>query len=227
MKSLDDIVDALAEVDLPSVFNPYRNVCPIHDDAHSPDKRRKNVLRYFRAAQLAGVDTMWMGRDLGYRGGRRTGLPLTDEANLASFSARYPGADPIKATVSAPVFERTAAEIWAKILAVAFPPLLWNVFPYHPHSPDSEFDNRKFRSVELKQIHHINQALISEMGIRRIIAIGRDAEQYAAGFDVEVHRIRHPSYGGISEFRSGLAMLYPETKATKQRVLPGMDPLHA
>jgi len=33
-----------------------------------------------------GSNTIWMGRDLGYRGGRRTGLALTDEAHLPLFS---------------------------------------------------------------------------------------------------------------------------------------------
>lgn len=223
MKTLEQLVDALADVDLPMVFNPYRHACAIHDNADSPVQRRRNLLNYLTAARRAGAKTMWMGRDLGYRGGRRTGLPLTDEAHLSSFAVRYPGSDPKKATVSSTVAERTAAEIWSRIRAVAEPPLLWNVFPFHPHSDESEFDNRRFRARELEKVHHINLALVEIMGIQRIVAIGRDAEHYGSSIGINVHRIRHPSYGGIRDFRSGLAKLYPETKSFGQAVLPGME----
>jgi len=40
------------------------------------------------------------------------------------------------------------------------------------------------------------------------IAIGQDAAVYARSLNVRVESIRHPSYGGIREFRSGLATLY-------------------
>jgi radical SAM superfamily enzyme YgiQ (UPF0313 family) len=53
-----------------------------------------------------------MGRDLGYRGGRRTGLALTDEYHLVDLEQVFPNTKFTRATVGDAVSERTAAEIW-------------------------------------------------------------------------------------------------------------------
>jgi len=71
-------VKALAEFSLDNVFNPYADTCSVHDRAGAAASRRKNLRSYLQAVSDLGADTIWMGRDLRYRGGRRTGLALTD-----------------------------------------------------------------------------------------------------------------------------------------------------
>ena len=80
-------VKALAAIRLPNVFNPYVDQCDVHDRANAPALRRRALRTYLEAIMTLGSDTIWMGRDLGYRGGRRTGLALTDKALLGC--ARY------------------------------------------------------------------------------------------------------------------------------------------
>lgn len=210
-------VKVIAAIQFDGVFNPYSDVCPRHDSTLSPQKRRTNLLSYLETAIEIGVDTLWMGRDLGYRGGRRTGLPLTDEGHLAAFEARYPGSQPAKATATEAVSERTATEIWSKIGAVEAAPFLWNVFPFHPHEPDSPMTNRRYRSSELSDVHELNIALIEMLGIVRVLAIGRDAQNYASKLGLAVEPIRHPSYGGTKEFRSSICRIYPETRRERER----------
>ncbi len=170
--------------------------------------RRKNLRCYLQAVQDLGTDTIWMGRDLGYRGGRRTGLALTDEYHLPRLSAVYPGADAVKATRGPAVAERTAAEIWSILLRLERPPLLWNVFPFHPHESGLEFTNRKFSNRELAHVSDLNRDLARWLGIRRIVCIGQDATSYAMAFGCEIECVRHPSYGGVSEFRDGMRRIY-------------------
>jgi len=201
-------VAALAAIDLDSVFNPYIQRCESHDLADGPAVRRRNLRRYLRAVEAMETDTIWMGRDLGYRGGRRTGLALTDEYHLPHLGAAYPGADVAKATRGPAIAERTAAEIWSVILALEHPPLLWNVFPLHPHEINSEFTNRKFSARELARVSDLNQELIQWLGIRRIVCIGQDAAIYAASFRCDIECVRHPSYGGTTEFREGMKRIY-------------------
>ena len=43
---------------------------------------------------------------------------------------------------------------------------------------------------------------------RRVIAIGRDAQKALADMSLDCHAVRHPSYGGQSEFISGMCALY-------------------
>lgn len=210
-------VKALAAFSLDNVFNPYADVCAVHDRADAAESRRRNLRTYLAASAEIGVDTIWMGRDLGYRGGRRTGLALTDEYHLPELAKRYPGCQSRQATRGPAVSERTAAEIWAVLRVIDTPPLLWNVFPFHPHEPDNPFSNRRFTARELDHVDELNNALIAWLKIRQVVAIGQDAAQYAQRFGVKVITIRHPSYGGVREFREGMQKLYQLPESVVRR----------
>lgn len=203
-----NFVAALAKIELSGVFNPYRDRCAVHDLADAPAVRRRNLRSYLDAIESLETDTIWMGRDLGYRGGRRTGLALTDERNLPSLASSYPGAMPTKATRGPIVAERTAAEIWAVLERLQRRPLLWNVFPFHPYQSDDQLTNRRFTKEELRRVNDLNHELISWLRIRRIVCIGQDAASYATAFGVAVDCIRHPSYGGVKDFRAGVLRIY-------------------
>lgn len=211
-------VQALAAIRLPNVFNPYVDQCGVHDRANAPALRRRALRTYLESIMALGSNTIWMGRDLGYRGGRRTGLALTDEAHLPLFSRIYPGAEVAKATRGDIVAERTAAEIWGALSQLDIPPLLWNVFPFHPHEPGLPFTNRKFTAQELRTVNDLNGELMQMLRIDRIIAIGQDAASYATQFGAPVECVRHPSYGGTTEFRAGLCRLYNLAKITPRSV---------
>jgi hypothetical protein len=201
-------VRALAAVQLENVFNPYADTCGLFDRADAPSRRRSNLHSYLRSVEHQGADTLWMGRDLGYRGGRRTGLALTDEYHLVEVPSLYAGTVVSRATNGNAVAERTASEIWTALRAVRGKPLLWNVFPLHPHEHGSELTNRRFSARELAEVDDLNADLIAWLRIRRIVCIGQDAERYAKRYCDTVTVVRHPSYGGTSEFRRGIAEAY-------------------
>lgn len=208
----EKLVASLADIRMPNVFNPYADFCAVHDRPDAAKARRANLTAFLKAARALKVDTIWMGRDLGYRGGRRTGLALTDERHLSAFAKLYSSSQVVQATVGPAVAERTAAEIWSAIGGLKLPPFLWNVFPFHPFEPGNPFSNRRFTAKELAAVHPINQALIDWLGICRIVAIGQDAAHYSTAFGVEVLAVRHPSYGGVTDFRQGIQALYPQRK---------------
>ena len=174
------------------------------------------LVQHLEAVARLDSRVMWMGRDLGYRGGRRTGIALTDEVHLDDFFRLYGGNRVERPTIGQIVAERTAGEIWRILSLVSKPPVLWNVFPFHPHEEGNEFSNRKFTSVELSALQELNARLLRILSIDHIVAIGNDAARYAQGFGVDVVTVRHPSYGGVSEFRAGMEKIYANCLISNQ-----------
>ena len=46
-----DFVHRLAEIQMPLVFNPYKDVCPIHDLPDAPIIRQRNLVQWLEAAR--------------------------------------------------------------------------------------------------------------------------------------------------------------------------------
>lgn len=208
MKTPRSFAEVLAQTRLPSVFNPYADCCPTHDRADAARVRRRNLVRCLEAAIATQVDTIWIARDLGYRGGRRTGVPLTDEVHLNQAAALMGGISLDRATRGPVVAERTAAIVWSVLTRIGEPAVLWNVFPLHPHEADDPFSNRCHTRAEREATWPLLTALIAMIKPRRIVAIGRDAGMALSGLDITVEVVRHPSYGGQAEFISGVNHIY-------------------
>ncbi len=116
----------------------------------------------------------------GYRGTRVSGIPLTSERQLT-------GDGPAEATAT--IVHRVLAE-----LELADDVLLWNLVPTHPGTSTS---NRPPTRREIDA----GAPFVAELaGGRRVIPIGRLAHARLGG-----SYVRHPSRGGASAFRDGLA----------------------
>ena len=208
MKTPKSFAAALSQTRLPSVFNPYGDCCPVHDRPDAARVRKRNLVRCLEAALAARIDTIWIARDLGYRGGRRTGIPLTDEIHLGQASVLLGGIALDRATRGPVVAERTATIVWSVLLRIGEPAFLWNVFPLHPHEAHDPFSNRCHTRAERDATWPLLTALIAMIQPRRIVAIGRDAGIALAGIDVPVQVVRHPSYGGQADFIAGVNEIY-------------------
>ncbi|MBX9665042.1 MAG: hypothetical protein K5Q19_17080, partial [Novosphingobium sp.] len=75
-------VSELSAIRFPNAFNPYSDACPVHDVPDAPAMRSAILTQILEAAEAASVDAIWVGRDLGFRGGRRTGMALTDDVHF-------------------------------------------------------------------------------------------------------------------------------------------------
>ncbi|HVT64518.1 MAG TPA: hypothetical protein VHD81_05150 [Mycobacteriales bacterium] len=131
---VDSLVSELAQLPaLPNTFNPYREVCPTYDVPDASAIRRENVRALLaRAASLDGID-LWIGREPGYLGARRTGVALTDETHLAGY-ADLMGVSLRRAThTDAKRREISASGIGRALATVGQPVFLWNICPLHTH----------------------------------------------------------------------------------------------
>jgi uracil-DNA glycosylase len=116
------------------------------------------------------------------------------------------------------VAERTAAVIWSILAMVPAAVFLWNVFPLHPHEPGDPFSNRSHRPHERAVGEALLAELVAILRPRRLVAIGNDAAKVAFRLAAitEAVQVRHPSYGGQSDFVRQVRCLYDLTGGNAQ-----------
>ena len=202
-------VDAVRELKFENSFNPYSERCLVYDHEDAPLRRCRALLAMLNAAVEEDVDALWLGRDLGHRGGRRTGLALTDDVNLVTHAARW-GVMVERPTKGEAVSERTATVVWSVLEQINEPVFLWNVFPLHPHFAKIPFTNRGHNAKEGRAGEDLLAELIGLLCPRRLVPIGNDAA--VAAFRLyrpeRVVKVRHPSYGGQKTFVRQVRELY-------------------
>lgn len=207
MSRAADFIGELVRYKFENVFNPYNDVCSAHDSSASPKVRQQNLLRVLQGVEDE-VDTIWIGRDFGYRGGRRTGLALTDELHLPLYAHCFKVEGLQKATRSPVMAERTATEVWKLLRRIPRQPFLWNVFPFHPFEAESPMSNRCHSAAEYRACTTILQNLLGWLKPKRVIAIGLDAQHSLRDMRVKFIGVRHPSYGGQVEFATAISQVY-------------------
>ena len=57
----------------------------------APERRLQTLQSMLEVATKQDIDSIWIGRDLGHRGGRRTGLALTDDVHIQVRHPSYGG----------------------------------------------------------------------------------------------------------------------------------------
>jgi hypothetical protein len=202
-------VESLSALDFENTFNPYSHRCIIHDLDDAPKRRLSTLQALLEAATKSAVDAIWIGRDLGYRGGRRTGLAFTDDVHIYAHAKRW-GISVERPTRGNVIAERTATVIWSILSQIEASVFLWNVFPLHPHKSHDPFSNRSHNSHERRVGEEILFQLILLLKPRRLIAIGNEAAQtaYHLSGSHQVIQVRHPSYGGKTQFLKQIKELY-------------------
>jgi hypothetical protein len=207
--SADSFVNQIASLTFENTFNPYSERCVVYDVNDAPQRRSALLKKMLMAAGEVEVDSIWIGRDLGYRGGRRTGLALTDDVHLSHHAARW-GVEVGRLTKGQAVPERTAAVIWSVLEQIKSPIFLWNVFPLHPYEAGAPFSNRAHNSRERLAGEELLAEMVALLRPMQIVAIGNDAEKAAKRFhgQCEVFKVRHPSYGGKNIFMEQVKTLY-------------------
>lgn len=205
----DSFVKELSNLVFENTFNPYSERCEIYDVYDAPQRRSTHLKKMLTAACEVDVDSIWIGRDLGYRGGRRTGLALTDDIHFCRHLARW-GIEVSPLTKGQAVPERTAAAIWSVLGQITSPIFLWNVFPLHPHEAGNPFSNRAHNSRERLAGEELLDELVNLLRPKRIISIGNDAEKATVRLkgQYELFKVRHPSYGGKNIFIEQIGAIY-------------------
>lgn len=210
MPDAQEWLEEVRGISTPNVFNPYNSTCPEFDQENAAAVRFALLSETLLAACRTGVSAIWIGRDLGYRGGRRTGLALTDDINIRAHLERWGVEVPEPYVRGRIVVERTASIIWRELGLLDEKIFLWNVFPFHPHYADRPMSNRAHTSKEREIGEGLLSWLIKLLRPSQLVAIGNDARKSAerCALSAKVCPVRHPSYGGQSDFVRGVRSIY-------------------
>jgi uracil-DNA glycosylase len=208
---LKSIIHDLSTQNFTDSFNPYRDLCEYFDVPESCKVRKKNLENYFEYFSKFDAVDLWIGRDLGYKGGRRTGIPFTSENNISNLNSKLGLNLKIESNSKVISSEVSANTIWEIFNNLSNNIIFWNIYPYHPHEKGNQLSNRKFNREEEAFGLKILEALIHTLNIKRIICIGNDSYKSLKKIKIEnilIISVRHPSYGGVNTFKEQISKIY-------------------
>jgi hypothetical protein len=186
------------------VVNPYRESFPELDGPAAARRRRANLEAYLERVGIPRL--VLLGEALGFRGGRFSGIAFTSERQLAGPAGRllpWAARPPFQATSRNPDLwlEPSGSVVWGVLGGDARGVLLWNAFPWHPHTPEGPLTNRTPERSLVAANLDVLEALLAESGEARVLAVGRTAQSALASLGVKAPVLRHPAYGGAGLFR--------------------------
>jgi uracil-DNA glycosylase len=199
MDEINDFINRLASQKIPdNSVNLYRK------NGREGRIRRNNLFHYLKRMQNLNPSILLLGEAPGYNGARLSGVAFTSESiiNQHSFFAGndFQFINNLQTLQS----ELSATIVWTELSRHNIVPLIWNIFPFHPHLPSQPLTNRTPSSYELKIGREFTIQLLRLFNIRRIIAVGRKSESQIKNLDTPSEYIRHPAQGGSVQFISGL-----------------------
>jgi uracil-DNA glycosylase len=209
-KKLKNFVEELALTKVtPNVYNQYSY------DAEDNGIRRKNLLIYLEHMYKQKPQVILVGEAPGYRGCRLTGVPFTSEhllmnnmkgLNIFGREAGYR----LEVEKDKLLKEATATIIWETLLKYDIKSLAWNAFPFHPHKAGDGESNRAPLKSELLIGERPLLQMLEIFKIKKVVAVGRKAEETLDKLNIPCSKVRHPAQGGKNDFVDGIRRIKEE-----------------
>jgi len=175
--------------------------------------RRANLEEYFRRMLVNTPRVMVVGEAPGYQGTRRTGVPFASEYHTSGASdvAFFEDQNGFARAFDDPRIrkEPTSTVMWRTISQCRELPLLWAVYPLHPHQPGNVESNRTPTRNEVQSCKTHLVELIDMLQIETVIALGNVAKTTLDELNIDAVKVRHPSRGGASIFAQQLYEILP------------------
>jgi uracil-DNA glycosylase len=199
------ILNALKGIKLPNVFNPWTDSDPL-DIGNGPQERCRRLMAHFDVKP----EFLLIGEAPGYRGCHFSGVPFTNEALLCDGSIPRIGRCQRITSRPTPWKEASATVVWEALYraGIAEQVVMWNAFAFHPFEPGRPMSNRSPTRSEWIASLDILRNVVDHFRGARVVAVGNVANSALekAGITFSL-KVRHPSMGGVPEFRDGIAKL--------------------
>jgi len=190
------------------LFNPYRD-SDAHDAPGAPRQRRANL-----EAALDAVgerpEVLVVAEAPGPWGCRFSGVPFTNERQLLDPAFPVAGR-PTSAQFAAtgePINEYSGSIYWDAMLPHWGRFWTWNAVPLHPHRAGEPLTIRTPGVREVRRWHDLLAGVVEALDPAACVAVGRKAEGALDAVGANPVYVRHPSQGGATLFREGMAALW-------------------
>ena len=144
MDQIDNFITRLSDVQkVGNTTNLY------FGDSVESQVRRNNLKVYLTKMKKSNPSVLILGEAPGYKGCRLTGLAFTSERVM--FENSFFENEPVQFINGIPNLESeiSATIVWDEISKLSEMPLIWNIFPFHPHLTDDFWSNRTPTNAEL------------------------------------------------------------------------------
>ena len=160
------------------LFNPYRDVCPIHDKHDAPEIRRNNLFNLLKTHMGLSTISLLLFEAPSYAWARRSGAPFVNEDMFEIVeNILKPPSHFVKATKTISQSALTTKIVWNILTQIDQRPLILETVPFHPHAPDNQMTNRKPTQSEITKYGLHVQRIVTMFKIEKVIAVGRTAEK--------------------------------------------------
>lgn len=200
---IETIPDQIRQIKIPHTFNPFSDRDEEHDLPNGPKIRRQNLRNYLEAMERLKPRIAFIAEAPGYRGMRRTGVPLSSEVLLPNIS-EFLDIELQKATRTKAMSEITAKVVWDVIFELNEPVLLWNAVMVQPIAPDG-YHNRSPKRSEVLAFQEILKTVLDRFMPDKVFAVGRTAERALKEIGIDATYVRHPAHGGARTFRESFS----------------------
>ena len=203
--SIDYLIHQLAETTAsPNCENPYAFERPF------ASQRRHNLTTYLHLLAQQQPKLLLVGEAPGYRGCRLTGIPFVSPHILANLHEQFQQpTTSFQASAEWPQYQKEASAtiVWRTIGSWQPLPLLWNIFPFHPHQPGKPQTNRTPTANEVAAGRPFLNQLLQIFPQVKLVAVGKKATAGLAEWQIAHTAVRHPSHGGAKQFQTALSKL--------------------
>lgn len=189
------------------LFNPWRD--RLSDDLaqNTPDAKLLRLALHLSCSP----EFILCGEAPGYQGCVRTGVAFTSERLL--INGKIPRVGKIAGRLTErkrPFSEPSATIVWRTLykLGIQEKTVLWNAVQLHPYEFGNLLSNRKPKFEEVALGRTGMQLLIEAFPRAKIVAVGGVARGLLATMGVNLAgAVRHPAYGGATQFATELESL--------------------
>jgi len=199
LKQIEDFISSLSLVQKTTdTTNIY------YGNSKESQIRRNNLKVYLTKMKSLNPSYLLLGEAPGYKGCRLSGIGFTSEKIL--FDNPFFQNEQIQFINESNKLESeiSATIVWSEISKLTSTPLIWNIFPFHPHSTNDIQTNRTPTKSELEEGKRFLRNLLQIFEIKKIIALGRKPASQLTDVAIPNAYVRHPANGGKNLFIAGI-----------------------